>query len=202
VIIFGKFGGGRSKQDRAVQVRAMTGYGPDRGDPLRSRRLTRATDLPCTPPMCSEGSGVTFPPATNGGAARSATLHSRGFNRASFRLPHLAPISNRELDLLERDLNHCEQRTATVSNRELSTNRCSCNFPGPISVNSSRYYSPLAASHSFTLTKEGPLACPDAGRATSHCSTFLPGSVQYVECGVTHSKQKTVTGDYALDTDS
>jgi hypothetical protein len=171
----------------------MTGYGPDRGDPLRSRRLTRAIDLSCTPPMCSEGSGVTFPPATNGGAARSATLHSRGFNRASFRLPHLAPSSNRELDLLERNLSYCKQRAATVSNRELSTNRCSCNFRGPISVNSSRYCSPLAASHSFTLTKEGPLATRLPRRSRGHCSTFLPGSAQYVECVVTHSKQTTAT---------
>ena len=37
-------------------------------------------------------------------------------------------LSNRELELLEPPLTHRKQTTAPRSNRELSTNRCSCNF--------------------------------------------------------------------------
>jgi hypothetical protein len=91
------------------------------------------------------------------------------------------PISNRELDLLERHLSHCKQRKATVSNRELSTNHGSCNFQIPA----------VRSSYSFTLTNEGPLARPDEGRATSHCAPFLTGSASQTEFDVTHSKQTT-----------
>ena len=88
----------------SVQVRAMTGYGSAGVDSLRWRRLTRATDLFCVHRACPD----------------EGTERSR---EGSPRLPSPSPISNRELDFLERELNHCKQRTPTVSNRELSTVR-------------------------------------------------------------------------------
>src|SRR5271155_4319371 len=101
----------------------MTGYGPDGVHSLHSRSLTRATDLSLAPSMCAAASDVTFPPATNRRIARMGIFHSRRFTRESLRVPLQGRISNRELDLLERELNHCKQRTATISNRELSTVR-------------------------------------------------------------------------------
>jgi hypothetical protein len=44
-----------------------------------------------------------------------------------------------------------------------------------------------ATSHLLALTREGPLACPDEGRATG----FLTGSASRVEITVTYSKQRT-----------
>jgi hypothetical protein len=42
------------------------------------------------------------------------------------KLVPLQGVSNRELELLERPLTHRKQMLATRSNRELSTNQCSC----------------------------------------------------------------------------
>ena len=86
-------------------------------------------------------------------------------------------ISNREHHLLEHLLTHRKQTKAPRSNRELSTDQC-CgdsrlpNAPPP-SLNGS-------ARASFE-------------RRSVSRSTFLPGSAQYVECDVTHSKQTTAT---------
>jgi hypothetical protein len=105
---------------------------------------------------------------------------------ASSHFPNPIPVSNRELSLLERGLSYCKQRKATPSNRELSTNQCCCNFCAPMSLHESLNRSPIRTSHSFTLTKEAALA-------TSHCSTFLPGSASRVESDVTYSKHTIET---------
>jgi hypothetical protein len=181
----------------------MTEYGPDGVDSLRSRRLTRATDLSCTPPMCSAASDVTFPPLTTGGTARMGIFPSRRFRvnsggiypacpdegrergrEGSLRRPHVAPISNRELDLLERDLSHCKQRTVIVSNRELSTipnSTISVAQPAQPTQRSPRPLLEWRSRPAVSDTNFRPLA------------PFLPGSAQYVECDVTHSKHTTAT---------
>lgn len=86
--------------------------------------------------------------------------HSR--TSASSRFPNPTPVSNRELSLLERALSCCKQRKATLSNRELSTNQCCCNFCVPVSLHKSLNRLPIRTS---VLTKEGSLA-------TGHCSTL------------------------------
>jgi len=84
-------------------------------------------------------------------------------------------ISNRELHLLEHLLTYRKQTTAPRSNRELSTNQRGDNsyVPGflPPSVNGSTE------------------AC--AAKNPAIATTFLPGTAQYVESDVTHSKQTT-----------
>jgi hypothetical protein len=83
-------------------------------------------------------------------------------------------FSNRELYLLEPTLTHRKQTIAPLPNRELSTNPCFCNS------------ALRSSSHSFTLTKEGPLA-------THPGPAFLTGSASRTESSVTHSKQTTAT---------
>lgn len=159
----------------------MTGHGLDGVDSLRSSRLTRAIELSCAPSMCAGASDVTFPPATNGGVAHARMFPSPGFNRASFRLPHPSPISNRELDLLERHLSHCKQRKATVSNRELSTVR---NFSA---------LTP-AVRDRVAVSLRGPRI---AGRGSRPRAPFLTGSASQTEFDVTPTKQtmgKFLTG--------
>jgi hypothetical protein len=175
----------------------MTEYGPDGVDSLRSRRLTRATDLSCTPPMCSAASDVTFPPVTTGGTARMGIFPSRRFRvnsggiypacpdegrersrEGGLRRPHVAPISNRELDLFERDLSYCKQRAAAVSNRELWT---VCDSPTQSAAS-------MPGGMSFSLHGRRLAAC-----GSRLLSPFLPGSAQNVECDVTHSKKRTAT---------
>jgi hypothetical protein len=85
------------------------------------------------------------------------TEHSR--TSASSHFPNPIPVSNRELSLLEQGLSCCKQRKATLSNRELSTNQCCCNFCVPISLHSSLNPSPIRTSHSSL--------------ATSHCSASI-----------------------------
>jgi len=181
----------------------MTEYGPDGVDSLRSRRLTRATDLSCTPPMCSAASDVTFPRVTTGGTARMGIFPSRRFRvnsggiypacpdegrersrEGGLRRPHVAPISNRELDLLERDLSHCKQRTAIVSNQELSTIRNS-------TISVAQPAQPRQGSQPPLRKWRFRPAISDTN--SRPLGPFLPGSVQYVEFDVTHSKQTTAT---------
>ena len=184
MIIFGKFGDGQLKADRAVQVRAMTGHGPAGGDSFHSRRLARATDLSCTPPMCGPARGVTFPPATTGGIARTGIFTSRRFTRASLRVPLPGGISNRELDLLERDLSHCKQRPATVSNRELSTIRnstISVVQPAQPSQGSQPPLRKWRSRPAISDTNFRPLG------------PFLTGSASQTEIAVTPSKQTLAT---------
>jgi hypothetical protein len=100
--------------------------------------------------------------------------------------PKLVPLqglSNRELELLERPLTHRKQTVAPRSNRELSTNQCSCN---------SRL---TGASFPDVLPRRTQYLAgfPRASFAKgSICSgALLPGSGSQVEIAVTHSKQST-----------
>jgi len=83
-------------------------------------------------------------------------------------------FSDRELQLLEPRLTRRKQTIAPLPNRELSTNPCFCNS------------ALRSSSHSFTLTKEGPLA-------THPGSAFLTGSGLRTESSVTESKQTAAT---------
>jgi hypothetical protein len=95
----------------------------------------------------------------------------------------LPGLSNRELELLERPLTHRKQTVAPRSNRELSTNQCSCNsrltgvsFPDVLP----RQAQYLAGFPRASFAKD------------SICSgALLPGSGSQVEIAVTHSKQST-----------
>ncbi|MGD0404836.1 MAG: hypothetical protein ABSB66_16760 [Candidatus Acidiferrales bacterium] len=84
------------------------------------------------------------------------------------------PLSNRELNLLERHLSHCRQKKATVSNRELSTIR---NFAAT---------SALARDRVAVLPR-GPRI---AGRGSRPLAPFLTGSASQTEFDVTPTKQK------------
>jgi hypothetical protein len=181
VIVFGKFGGGRSKADRAVQVRATTGIGPDGAASLRSRRLTRATDLSYARPMYSAGSDVTFPPATTGGAARMGIFHSRCFRPNSGELHPALPDEGRERD---REGSLRLPHPSPISNRELWTVGNSTTSIVQLALPAQGSLPPLRgwrSQRSISDTNSRPLA------------PFLPGSVQYVECDVTRSKQTTAT---------
>jgi len=159
----------------------MTGSGPDRVDSPRSRSFTRATDLSPAPAICAPAGDTNLAPATNPDIAHTGIFHSRRFSRASFRVPHLSPISNRELNLLERALSHCKQTTATVSNRELSAVH---NFAAP---------SP-AVRDGIAVSLRGPRI---AGRGSRPLVPFLTGSATQTEFVVTSRKQtmgKILTG--------
>jgi hypothetical protein len=82
-----------------------------------------------------------------------------------------APLSNRELDLLERPLSHCKQGKATVSNRELSTID-----NAPKVVNLVPFWISERPSRAL-------ISAPNFRRLT----TFLPGSDRKVE--VTEKKR-------------
>ena len=106
--------------------------------------------------------------------------HSCRFTRASLRRPRPSfnpslrcSVSNRELNLLERELSHCEQREATASNRELSTVRN------------------LAGSPALARDQIANLACVTrlASCGSRPLAPFLPGSAQKAECDVTPTKQ-------------
>jgi hypothetical protein len=88
---------------------------------------------------------------------------SAGRNQDSELAP-LHGLSNRELELLEPSLTHRKQTTASRSNRELSTNQCSCNF-----------------HLSGALLSNGLL----------RQIQFLTGSAPQTEFGVTYRKQTT-----------
>jgi hypothetical protein len=99
------------------------------------------------------------------------------------KLVPLQGVSNRELELLERPLTDRKQTVAPRSNRELSTNQCSCNsrltgasFPDVLPCRT-QY---LAGFPRASFAKG------------SICSgALLPGSGSQVEIAVTHSKQST-----------
>jgi hypothetical protein len=175
----------------------MTGYGPDGVHSLHSRRFTRATDLSSTSLMSGAASRVTFPAATNCVISRMCIFRSRRFRvnsggihpacpdegrerslEGGLRPPRPSPISNRELDLLERDLSYCKQRAAAVSSRELWT---VCDSPTQSAAS-------MPGGMSFSLHGRRLAAC-----GSRLLSPFLPGSAQNVECDVTHSKQRTAT---------
>jgi len=149
VIIFDKFGDGRSKRKRSVRVCAAT----------------VATD------------SLDF-------------LHARGFIRSALRLQRPRHISNRELDLLERHLSHCKQRTANVPNRELSANQCSCNLQVPDSLGGLRItdHATRFVCDRIAISLRGTRI---AGRGTRRSAPFLTGSAPQTEFVVTPSKQTT-----------
>jgi hypothetical protein len=98
------------------------------------------------------------------------------------RAPKLAPLqgfSNRERQLLEPPLTHRKQTVGPRSNRELSTNQCSCNSHALI---------PLCSLLSGTLR-------PLSGLVTRHyplaTRPVLTGSAPPTEIDVTCSKQTT-----------
>jgi len=122
------------------------------------------------------------PVLTNNRLSRSALLapsavSMHGRIPISLREPRVAsqaprtPISNRELDLLERHLSHCKQRKATVSNRELST------------VENAQKIVNLVP---FWIS-EIPFRAPISDRNFHQPTTFLPGSGRKVE--VTEKKR-------------
>jgi hypothetical protein len=161
MIIFEKFGGWQAKQDRTVPGCPPIGRAMHGINSAHSRRFIRASlCLPSRPPISDRE--LTMRQASSSGARPFSAR--RGISLQG---------SNRELKLLERLANHCKQRSATVSNRELWTNQYSCNLRVPVSL-----YSSL--SHPSVRTSHSPLA-------TSHCSTFLPGTAPKVE--VTEKKR-------------
>ena len=101
------------------------------------------------------------------------SVHSRRLIRANLRLQRLDPLSNRELDLLERGLSHCKQREATNSNRELST---VCTFGAPSALTRDR----------VAVSLRGPRI---AGRNSRPSAPFLTGSASQTEFVVTSRKQ-------------
>jgi hypothetical protein len=121
MIIFDKFGGGQSERNRSIPVfpNEQTRIVP----PVVPLRLLALTN---------EGTKDQHASGMSKRLSRSALLapsavSTYGRIAVLLRGPRVAghaprtPLSNRELDLLERHLSHCKQRKATVSNRELST---------------------------------------------------------------------------------
>src|SRR5271156_3320198 len=86
-------------------------------------------------------------------------IAARNRTGANLRSSRPTPISNRELELLERRLSCCKERKATVSNREHSTVQ---NFAAP---------SPAICDR-IAVSLRGPRV---AGRRTRPPTTFLPG---------------------------
>jgi hypothetical protein len=164
---------------------------------LPSPTLARATDLSRAPSVCGPADGVGPVSATRGGATRIRTFHSRRFSRASFCLPHPKPVPNRELDLLKRGLNRCKQRTATVSNRELST---VCNHTDPSAalipsrIQVALHGTPVASHETRSVRDQvavllrGTLV---ADRGSRPLAPFLTGSAPQTEIDVTCTKQTT-----------
>jgi hypothetical protein len=171
MIIFDKFGDGQSERNRSVpafpnnSMRTVT-----RVSPLRQLAVTKEGTNERHP------SGMTERLSPSALVAPSA-VSTYGRIPVSLREPTVAsraprtPVSNRELDLLGRHLSHCKQREATVSNRELSTNR---NAPKVVNL------VPLSIS-------ESPSRAPISNANFRQLTTFLPGSGRKVE--VTEKKR-------------
>jgi len=164
---------------------------------LPSPTLARATDLSHAPSACAPADGVGPVSATPGGATRVGIFHSRRFSRASLCLPHPKPISNRELDLLERGLKRCKQRAATVSNRELSTvrnhtDRSAALIPSRIQV--ALHGTPVASHETRSARDQVAVLLRGtrvAGRGARPLAPFLTGSGPQTEIDVTCTKQTT-----------
>jgi hypothetical protein len=73
---------------------------------------------------------------------------------------------NRQIAQLETTLTSRKQRSANCSNRQKIQFRKSQNPSAVFAKPWPAPFSRLATSHLLALTKEGPLACPDEGRAT------------------------------------
>jgi hypothetical protein len=171
MIIFDKFGGGQSERNRSVPVfpinpmRIVTQISP-----LRLLALTKEGTKEQHPSRMSER-------LSRPALVAPSALSTYGRIPVSLREPWVAssgpptPLSNRELDLLERRLSHCKQRKATVSNRGLST---VCNAPKIVNL------IPFSIS-------ESPSRAPISGPNFCQLTTFLPGSGRKVE--VTEKKR-------------
>ena len=172
MIIFDKFGDGQSERNRTVAVR------PD--NPMRV--VTLPALLALTKERTREGvpSQIGQELSRPNLAAPSAVL-VRDVITIPLRGPQVAgcvlrmPLSNRELDLLERGVSHGKQRKATRSNRELWT----VENPAKI-VNSSS----LRMSEELSL----PVISDTNFR---HLTSFLIGTASHSEFVATHSKQTT-----------
>jgi hypothetical protein len=171
MIIFDKFGDGQAARNRAVLVfpnnptRTVTPVSP-----LRLLALTKEETKDQHP------SGMSVRLSRSAVVAPSA-VSRHGRISVSIREPRVAsreprtPLSNRELDLLERHLSHCKQRKATVSNRELST----------------VYNAPNIINLVPSSINESPSRAPISDRNFRQLTTFLPGSGRKVE--VTEKKR-------------
>jgi hypothetical protein len=171
MIIFDKFGDGQSERNRSAPV-----------FPNNLMRIVTRVSGSCLLALTKEGTKERHRsrmserfshPAL--AAPHDVSMHGR--IPISLREPRVSsherrtPISNRELDLLERHLSRCKQRKATVSNRELSTVR---SFDVPSALGRDQ----------LALSLRGPRI---AGRGSRPLTTFLPGSGQKVE--VTEKKR-------------
>jgi hypothetical protein len=174
MIIFEKLGGGQAERRGNV--------------PVSSDRPVGNATLLALPVPTKEGTKEVSPSQTSKGLSHSTLAAQSGAPMrrritASPRSPWAAapgqrpPLSNRELELLERGLSYCKQRLATVSNRELWTIR---DFAAP---------SRSVRDRTADLLR-GPRV---TGRRTRPLPSFLPGSAQNVECDVTPTKQTTAT---------
>jgi hypothetical protein len=167
MIIFDKFGDGQSERNRSVHV-----------FPNNPMRIVAPVSHLRLLAMTKEG----HPSRISERISRPALIapsevSTRGAIPVSLREPRAAdreprtPLSNRELDLLERHLSHCKQRKATVSNRELST---VCDSAGIATASTSQ----VSGSPSSAAVSD-----PNSRKLT----TFLPGSGRKVE--VTEKKR-------------
>ncbi len=178
MIISDKFGDGQSERNRSVPVFSNNPTGIV--TPVSPLRLLALLALTKQGTKERHPSGMSERLSRPALVAPSAPL-MRGRIVVLLRGPRVAdhgpqtPISNRELDLLEPHLSDCKQRKATVSNRELSTNR-------DLGAPSSLWRGTVAVSlRGSRIT--GPGSRPLA--------PFLTGSASQTEFDLTHSKQTT-----------
>jgi hypothetical protein len=175
MIIFDKFGDGQAERNRSVPISP--------NNPLRI--VTRVSALRLLA-LTKEGADERHPSRMSERLSRPALVApsavlTHGLMSVSLREPRVAsyeprtPLSNRELDLLERHLSHCKQREATGSNRELST---VCDSTGIGTANSSQ-------------VSESPSSAAVSDPNFRKLTTFLTGSASQTEFVVTHSKQIT-----------
>ena len=167
-------------------------------DKIRERRAGRKFSLRLSPaaneldqfPACLSPVALPRPGISNRELRmRQASVSQASAPRRTTR-GFVFALSNRELELLEPPLSHRKQTTAPRSNRELSTNQCSCNSRGLVPLYSFSNGSPRSlshSSHSLALTKEGT----QEGPLTTRRSTVLTGSAPHSETTVTYRKQTT-----------
>jgi hypothetical protein len=178
MIIFEKFGDGQAERRRNVPVFSdlpMGSFIPlPLTVPLTVLVMQRSTERNLS--HLSQGLSPSILAAASAALNRGGTSASlRGETIAANRM-RLA-FSNRELELLERRLSCCKQTLTTGSNRELCTIR---SFLVP---------SRLMRDHVAVLRRGTHVASPESCMPM----TSLPGTAQYVEYGVTPTKQTIAT---------
>jgi hypothetical protein len=177
MIIFDKFGDGQSERNRSVHVfpnsstRIVIPVSPLR--PLALLALTKEGANERHPSRISERLSCSALVAPSAVSTYGWIADSLGERRVASHEPR-TPLSNRELDLLEPHLSHCKQRKATVSNRELSTNR---DLGAP----------PALWRGTVAVLPRWPRI---AGRGSRPLAPFLTGSASQTEFDVTPTKQK------------